>query len=167
MAELDYGERSDWFIDTNDRQKQLEWCQKYIVPYMQIVKVEKLNNTVNFILYFSDGSSVGMSKDNGRDWFFFPGDPKKCLASNSGWKFLGKCGFAFIYNPILVNGSKQQQNWDFTAYGSSDSRTKDDYYSNSTYGCNSNSKFPGFCTGLIQYNGWEIPADYPFRVHYR
>ena len=46
-------------------------------------------------------------------------------------------------------------NWDGTA---------NNLYNDHLHGCKTGNG--AFCTALIQYNGWKIPKDYPYKVSY-
>ena len=174
MAELDYGPREYWFEDNSDRTLQEEWCKKYIIPYMNVVKFdyvyclgEKL-----FTIFFADGSTVSMATGNGRDWLFAPGGIEKCFDKYEGIPYAsGKCIFPFYYNPTQkANGSGFYQ-WNFEPFMSGWDGTENSLKYHANYGCynqNTNSSsWHAYCTRLIQYNGWKIPKDYPFRVKYR
>lgn len=169
MAELDYGPREYWFEDNSDRTLQEEWCKKYIIPYMNVIRygTEVFEN--RFFIYFSDGSAVAMGNLNGRDWFFFPGDPEKCAKSGNYTynSFVGRCAFAFYYNPTQKSDGSGYEQWNFEPYMSSWDGKESSLKNHSTFGCNINSNWPAYCTRWIQYNGWKIPKDYPFRVKYR
>ena len=101
MAELDYGPRETWFEDNNDPALQEAWIKKYIVPYMNIIKTDTvvIAGTPLFTMYFADGSAVTKTGSNGRDWFFFPGNPERCVSSSPTrhYKdFVGRCAFAIL-----------------------------------------------------------------------
>ena len=125
------------------------------------------------IIYFTDGSALALIQaDNLRDWTYFPGNPDKCLArsNNNLWIGMSKCIFNFNYTPTIKTGNFRFIGNSFEPYKYGWDGTKDGLYNgitlNSVFvgGCNKNNV--GFCTALIQYNGWKIPDDYPFRVSY-
>ena len=169
MAELDYGPREYWFENNSDRTLQEEWCKKYIIPYMNVIKYGTGVFENRFFIYFSDGSAVAMGYANGRDWLFFPGDPEKCTKSGNYTlkDFIGLCAFAFYYNPTQKTDSSGFNQWNFEPYMSSWDGKESSLKNHSTYGCNENSTWPAYCTRWIQFNGWKIPKDYPFKVKYR
>ena len=169
MAELDYGSRELWFEDNRDKVLQEAWVKKYIVPYMNVIKYVAPDGLLEnrFVIYFSDGSAVAMGAGNGRDWFFFPGNPEKCekLGNYTYSSYIGRCAFAFYYNPVRkADGSFYQ--WNFEPYMSGWDGTENSLKNHSNYGCNDDSGWPAYCTRWIQINGWRIPDDYPFRVKY-
>ena len=172
MAELDYGPRETWFEDNTDLALKEAWIKKYIIPYMNVVKTDTIRVVSEnyFTVYFSDGSAAAMATSNGRDWFFFPGNPERCVSSSPTrhYKdFVGRCAFAFFYNPVPKSTGDGFVQWNFEPYMASWDGKENSLKNHSTYGCNENSSWSAFCTRWIQYNGWKIPKDYPFRVKYR
>ena len=174
MAELDYGDRDTWFEDnTAYSGKQKIWVDKYLVPYLKVAKTDKLRTGGGevYAIYFADGSAVSMVPTNGRDWWFFSSNPEKCIADNdySYRKFMGKCAFAFYYNPTRdEDGKINNAGWNFNPFGYGWDGYSENYLKNDpTYGCYPSSSWHGHCTALIQYNNWKFPKDYPFKVRYR
>ena len=174
MAELDYGDRDTWFEDnTAYSGKQKIWVDKYLVPYLKVAKTDKLKTGGGevYAIYFADGSAVSMVPTNGRDWWFFSSNPEKCIADNdySYHKFMGKCAFAFYYNPTRdEDGKINNAGWNFNPFGYGWNGYSENYLKNDpTYGCYPSSSWHGHCTALIQYNNWKFPKDYPFKVRYR
>ena len=168
MAELDYGARELWFEDNSDRALQEKWCKKYIIPYMNVIHYGTRGVAYRFFMYFSDGSAVAMGDGNGRDWFFFPGNPEKCekLGNYTYRSYIGRCAFAFYYHPVRKSDGSFYQ-WNFEPYMAGWDDTENSLKNHSTFGCNENSVWPAYCTRWIQINGWRIPDDYPFSVKYR
>ena len=169
MAELDYGARELWFEDNSDRALQEAWVKKYIVPYMNVIKVDTVSMGSKFLtIYFADGSAVSMANTTSLDWYFFPGDPEKCISSSPNRRtkdFFGRCAFAFYYYPNGDNLLNKQ--WNFEPYMWSWDGTENSLKNHSLHGCSENSELPLYCTRWIQINGWRIPDDYPFSVKYR
>ena len=171
MAELDYGARELWFEDNSDRALQEAWVKKYIVPYMNVIKVDTVSMGSKFLtIYFADGSAVSMSNATSLDWYFFPGDPEKCISSSPNRRtkdFFGRCAFAFYYYPNGDNLNHLNKQWNFEPYMWSWDGTENSLKNHSLHGCSENSELPLYCTRWIQINGWRIPDDYPFRVRYK
>lgn len=109
-----------------------------------------------------------MALGNGRDWRFYPGNPEKCLI-NYYYNAEGRCAFSFYYNP--VDGAVNTKRYNFEPFDAGWDGTEESLKHNSSYGCYNNestlNNWHGYCTKLIQYNGWKIPKDYPFRVKYK
>ena len=156
MAEQDYGDRENWAQQGN--QNEIEFINKYYVPYLNVTKTKKIAWNKPYVLYFEDGSALGHT-GWGRSWLFFPGDPEKCLKQE---KYIGRCAFSFYFNPIP--GLFRENNFEPYSFAM---RNNDDYIKNdSTYGCNNNGGSGSYCTKLIQRNGWKIPRDYPYRIRF-
>ena len=167
MAELSNGERDQWFEDTNDFEKNKQWFDKYIAPNMNIVKQETRNvwgHQFEFY-FFADGGVMGLFNTNLRDYKFFPISLDKCLNS-SHWNAPaeGRCVFSFYYNPPSRYNFEP---FDHALELESNIEYSLKYHRN--YGCYnkeySNSTWPAYCTKIIQYNGWKIPKDYPYRLY--
>lgn len=173
MAELDYGERETWFEHLSNKDEQKVWIEKYILPYLKYDKfseVRLVGASFNAI-YFADGSVLVKAPANSRDWFFFGGNIDKCIKSpaNPYRDFVGKCAFAFYYNPIYIRNSDWSKT--FNTYGSGwiilGDNPEEVLKNNESFGCYAQGRSThGFCSALIQHNGWKIPDDYPYRVHY-
>ncbi len=188
-AEVDYGDKKYWYQDTNhiDTDKDgnpvkgsstvEKWWNKYMAPYIKTVDI-KYDEHGRPIFMFADGSALKATQfDSMRDWIFYTGDPEKCIekygtADNS----IGKCSFAFIFMPGGDGASKyantseawrHHRNKGFEPYKYYWDGTKDGLINGGSYpgtGCNDSKT--AYCTALIQYNGWKIPDDYPFKVSY-
>ncbi len=166
MAELDYGERETWFVDYSDKDAQKVWIEKYLLPYLNYTKFEEVQvSSGNYrnAIYFSDGSVLTKNSNNGSDWWFFPGNIEKCikLSANNFRNNIGKCTFAFYYNP--TNNTTYNT---FNPLGVGASKTEEIFKYDTNYGCYQGNSWKAYCTALIQYNGWKIPKDYPYRVYY-
>ena len=156
LTEQDYGDRENWAQQGN--QNEIEFINKYYVPYLNVTKTKKIAWNKPYVLYFEDGSALGHS-GWGRDWLFFPGDPEKCLKQE---KYIGRCAFSFYFNPIP--GLYRENNFEPFSFAMTNN---DDFIRNdSVRGCNNNGGSGYYCTKLIQRNGWKIPKDYPYRIRF-
>ena len=156
LTEQDYGDRENWAQQGN--QNEIEFINKYYVPYLNVTKTRKIAWNKPYVLYFEDGSALGHS-GWGRDWLFFPGDPEKCLKQE---KYIGRCAFSFYFNPIP--GLYRENNFEPFSFAMTNN---DDFIRNdSVRGCNNNGGSGSYCTKLIQRNGWKIPKDYPYRIRF-
>ena len=160
-------EAIDLIEDTNDFEKNKQWFDKYIAPNMNIVKQETRNvwgHQYEFY-FFADGGVMGLFNTNLRDFKFFPISLDKCLNS-SHWNAPaeGRCVFSFYYNPPSRYNFEP---FDHALELESNIEYSLKYHRN--YGCYnkeySNSTWPAYCTKIIQYNGWKIPKDYPYRLY--
>lgn len=167
LSVSEYGDIETWAADCGTYQspkctpeEAIQWFNTYIGKHLQITNIEKskTNNKV-FDVYFTDGSilEVGIYL---YDMNFFMN--KKALLNG---KF-GKNAFAFRFNPVLAKGQignnqfttkstfePYMWQWDGTREGLLDP--------NNGYSCG--QIYSNYCTKLIQYEGWSIPKDYPFK----
>ena len=152
MAEADYGDKSLWINEGNDKSKRVEWFKKYLFPYMKVVKYEQLNGgTSGIMVYYLEDGSAFSSVNGGninRDWLFFPHGQKDC---QNGDRSTGVCRFWFFFNPT-AGKSIGVQPWPVN-----NDLEKD------IDNCK-NSQFRYGCTAAIAENGWKIPKNYPYKV---
>ncbi len=178
MAEVDYGDKQYWWEDvkgaTIDKDgnpvpgssEQEKWFNKYLAPYMKILKTEILSDG-SFIVYFPDGSALRSSIYTTRDWYFYTGNPDKCMSLGAAGR--GTCFFPFYYNPnredkIAYNANKSFEPWKYAWNGKIED-LKRACYNNTSLG-DSSVQGRSYCTALIQLNNWKIPDDYPYKVRY-
>ncbi len=175
-AEADYGDRKTWYTSYGggggyDADKNAavansieQWFNKYFKPYLKISKTEKLSSGF-FVVYFLDGSALAISSYSSGDWSFYPGNPQKCIKKyglgNTG-AGSGACFFLFNYNPNSV--SKHHYNKGVEPYKSGWDGDEAHLLSGQSFSCDTNHR--GYCTALIQANGWKIPDNYPYKVSY-
>ena len=177
LSEIDNGPKEYWpFSCGEDSDIDCEtYYNKYFLKYLKNVSHKEFENFggYNIAIYFADGTVlVGKA---GYDYFFFPNaknfDKETFTTTNDDGAIvregLGKTYFAFRFAPSLspeanaTRGSKFHYKKGFEPYKLGLSELTSEAMKN---GCNKNSKSPGFCTALIQLNGWKIPNDYPFTV---
>lgn len=178
MAETDYGDKKIWWSDLtgasfDDDGNPVEgsseaekWFNKYLKPYVKVIKQETLSDGT-FIVYFPDGSALNqMQRGTTRDWLFYPGNVTKCLKQYPKPKGRGICEFAFNFQPTgnesnwKYHLNKGFEPWKWVWDGTRETLLR---------GCKdgvSGSSNHEYCTSLIQYNGWKIPEDYPYKVSY-
>ena len=165
----DNGDIEIWFEDssvflTEDENGKLsspglEWFNRYIGKYMNIVEVKK--SVINTPLFqLSDGTSFAfLNEGTIRDIVFYTSEERNCYNGDySPEKYRamrGICAFTFLFNPL--SQAKVQKNKFLEPYTSGWNGTEQQLYSN----CEDEG---GFCTKLIQNNGWKIPKDYPKKV---
>ena len=186
LAEVDYGDREFWYdkyddLDTDikgrpvkgktDREK---WVNKYLAPYMKIIKTEY--DDAGFpIFYLADGGSFRYTHGTSlSDWRFYTSNNPKTCEKGLYWERTGsgRCSFSFIYGPswLTINGSRvrtfepYKYNWDGTLNGILEGTPRSDADGGGVRACNKSDQ--AYCTLYIQYNGLKIPDDYPFKVSY-
>ncbi len=181
LAEVDYGDKKYWYSDLKGAEidkdgnpvpgssEAEKWFNKYLAPYMKIIKTEILSNG-SLIIYLPDGSAFGPRTNTTRDWDFYPGNVQKCI--DSGNK-RGTCVFSFNFVPIkpedeneiwkwVYHVNRGFEPWKFRWDGTRE-QLEDLCYTNKMEGSVSGRNY---CTALIQLNNWKIPDDYPYKVSY-
>lgn len=181
MAEADYGDKKIWYSDlagaqidkdgkpipgSSDAEK---WFNKYLAPYMKIVKSELLSDG-SLIVYFADGSALSADGHTTRDWKFYPGKPDKCSKLSNNNK-LGICAFYFTFCPACkgivwtYHTNKGFEPWKYSwTDGSLEGLKRSCYTGVSRYDASVHGR--AFCTAVIEQNNWKIPDDYPYKVRY-
>ncbi len=180
MAEVDYGDKKIWFEDLTGADldddgnpvagtsEQEKWFNKYLAPYLKIIKTKTLSDG-SFMVYFPDGSSLHPKSHTTRDWIFYPGKAEKCIEQYGTNGGLGICAFAFNFQPVndgtgkwLYHINKGFEPWKW-CWDGTESHLKQGCAEGGVTG----STTPGlYCTALIQFNNWKIPDDYPYKVSY-
>lgn len=165
MSEAKFGPIEYWDIPKygfNTDEMQV-WIEKYIAPEMKILQYEKVGSIVQ--IYLADGSKAGffiytnntdkeLSSLTGMHVYFYP------FAKNKS-DILGRDKFTFYMSTASTSLSKgrgidpYKYNWD---------GTRDSLLNSPSYGCSENSNVRHYCTMLIQYDGWKISDDYPFKI---
>ena len=179
LAEVQYGDKKIWYEDflagaSFDKDGNLiegsskieKWFNKYFAPHLKITKQETLSDGT-FIVYFSDGSALRqLNPSITRDWIFFPGNPQKCLKTDSVYDRLGVCAFSFVFCPIYDSSSwRYHTNKGMEPYKFAWNGANRDLYYSISFGCK-NGGNRSYCTAIIQNNNWKIPDDYPYKVSY-
>ena len=164
MAEKDYGSRDTWFAHYSWRDGeavQKAWLDKYIIPYLNITGTSSITYQGQRYpaIHFADGSSAALNYSTA-DWIFTSCNIEKCLARPRSQRE-GSCLFGFSFYPPSI--------WNFEPYSIGWDGSEDSLKSGSRFGCyaSTTGEVGGYCTKLIQYNGWKIPDDYPYRVKYK
>ena len=164
-SSADNGEPADWVKDCGSSSSPTcttddftDWFKTYIGKYMSYTKLEPAENSTAVWIYFSDGSILYWETCIYDLRFYIS---QKAITN----RILGVNAFAFRFMPKVVSTASLEQNkygikntvepfvysWD----GEIKTLYEGSYHSCSTTG--------GFCTKLIQLNGWKIPKDYPLK----
>ncbi len=175
MAEADYGDKKIWYEDLKGAEFDKDgnpipgsspaekWFNKYLKPYLKVIKTETTSYGA-LIIYFEDGSALRPNHNWTRDWFFYPGNQKKCEDKKIQ---LGVCRFAFNFYPAVNDESwKYHYNKGFEPYKYEWNGKIESLYNGTGWSCNTTNDNGLYCTAIIQMNGWKIPDDYPYKVSY-
>ncbi len=166
QAELEYGEFE--FLDrgTNygDTDGMINFWNTFFAPYVKTLKVEKHKDNPKIIcIYLADGTKMDMfnyfdsatatdtTQSTATHIYFYP-------KSNNKTNIMGKDLFTFFMEASTNKNRNIVEPYKYKWDG-----TEDDLI-NGQYGCRKdNTDAKHYCTALIQYHGWKIPKDYPFR----
>ena len=168
MSEAEYGDVAGWTLDcgisgaaTCTRDEAKEWFNNYIGKHIQILKIDDdESNSTHFSIYFNDGSIL-LTSASMIDWGFALNEKAK---NNPQY---GKNYFSFRFNPVLVPGQDKDKNKysvksTFEPYAWNWDGTREGLFTAAyNYGCGQGVS--SYCAKLIQYEGWSIPKDYPFK----
>lgn len=151
MSELDNGESKSWEQNaTSDTVTQSmtteEFFLKYLGPYIKYLNVKKAEGA-GITVYLADGSRFQIFKATCMD----------ILYDINGDKNPNKFGHDIFRFLICPNSS-----------GWCDERKFCSYYASGQYNRTKmlqNCKTDGnYCSGLLEYDGWEFKKDYPYRL---
>ncbi len=142
----------------------LAWCNKYLIPYMRILKTEKYPDNEYVVIYLPDGSLLLVANYIYDTTFYTDANalqnPKTGI-NNFRFRLGINIDYSKVSTPEKMAYSKLIKGfepyvyaWDGTYEGAKYSTLE------SPYGCYENYK--ALCTKLIQLNGWKIPDDYPY-----
>ena len=163
MSYAENGDTVDWI--TSDKNysydEMVKWLEQYIFPYMKHYNVKQCNvettGQIGVCVTIPDGSLYWFSIDrNGQDVaYYVNGNTDDSGPRNK---------FQFNFSKRVKNdGSTNKQSMDFIdPYVFDWDGRRESLFTNGTWGCKKGCTNCGYCTKLIQLNGWEIPDDYPW-----
>ncbi len=168
LSEVENGDKSYWFNEhaggwneDHTENAKLVWLEKYILPYMNGVKCvihDDMYQELPVCYLPNGGAFASYNTAVNRDWIYWTGDPRKCNPHHT--ENIGTCSFAFFYNPNSKSNSLKNsiEPWKLGWDG-----TKEMLYRECM---NNEETYDRPCAAIIQYNGWKIPDDYPYKVRY-
>ena len=173
-AEVDFGDRSDWYQDTNNIETDEngkpingssgveKWWNTYLAPYVKTVGIDYDNGLPVF--KFADGSCLKANQATAmRDWIYYTTSRDRCIKmAGSEENSRGVCSFSFMYVPTADSPYFYKKG--FEPYKSGWNGTESGLYNACKKSDNKMDK--SLCGALIQYNGWKIPKSYPLKVKY-
>ncbi len=153
LSEVENGPKEKWSA-MSSFEHPCDWYNKYLADYSKTIEIKPYDEKC--LISYPDGSLLSLTTNH----FHFI--PKAKDLDNS---ILGKTSFLFYYNPAPTSNltlSKWTINKGIEPYKFRWDGTEDYLRNDSEYGC-SEGKGGVYCTALIQYYGWKIPDDYPFK----
>jgi prepilin-type cleavage/methylation N-terminal domain protein len=145
-AEMDSKDEETGQYSDNDYKHSEEYFNRYLKNYLKYLKTEKDEKTKLFKVLFTDGSSVKFRNGDCMDLIFdINGNTKPNEAGRDQYRFL------------ICKKSKSATNRSFSAYirVNAENREQRLHYCKNT---------PESCSGLLEYDNWEIKKDYPHRL---
>ncbi len=169
LSEVDHGDKRDWDVtDIN------VFYDEYLKKYLKHVQVEDREQSGRpaKMIYFEDGSAVLV------DIYYLTNSDGNITYQSNGGHFLyyvnsklmktnnidGINTFRFAFWPNAGGSSYNKYHYNkgvepYKAHWNGDPAT----FTSSELGCNNSGGNRMYCAALIQYNGWKIPKDYPFK----
>ncbi len=161
MSEIENGPAKDWPTGFNDYAESLDYYNTYWKKYLNKLETKKtVQGDKTIIVYLSDGSAFKLSNGACADFHYYLNESKIKEASNSN--IAGKDYFSFR---ICKEGS------DYYAGG------KNGVFATAVNGplanrldrnfllehCKTPFEDGNTCSALIEYDGWQIKDDYPYK----
>ncbi len=163
MSYAENGDTADW-IETNKTysyEEMLNWLEQYLFPYMKHLSVKKCissSGQVGVCVTIPDGSLYWFSIDgNGQDVVYFVNGNVDDKNTRNMFQF----NFSKRIVDNYFDNRKQSVNFLDPYVFNWDGR-RESLFTHGTWGCRKGCTNCGYCTKLIQLNGWEIPDDYPW-----
>ncbi len=141
----------------------------YLAPFFNISSVQEIeiSGEKYYLYYLADGSAFSFARHENRDISFYPKNAEKCLKKSKAQEPTGGvCSFIFSFYPLNKTTEWQHaykkglEPFMYRWNGS-----MEQLYNDATYGC-AKADNGGYCTAIIQQNGWKVPKDYPKRIAY-
>lgn len=167
LSELDNGNCTSWTYPQSGETVEgaANFYNIYLKKYLKVLSEEEKevslytpNGILNgkkkyYIVYFSDGSAMGLNWSYGIDIHFWP------VASLINKEIpSSRNDFTFSFMKNITNNKDKCTVEPYTYIWDG---TREGLISNSLYGCSRDS-LGSFCAKLIQYDGWKISDDYPW-----
>ncbi len=146
----------------------LEWYNRYLAPYLSVLRVEEVNTQEQRVLvYFTDGSLLNFSS---RSWLFYPDakyydEVEKEGALND--RDRSECGRRYFTFQLYTksNNSNVKISGGVYPFAQFLNIPAEKLKTDSALGCTKEipTNERAYCTLLIAENGWKIPKDYPLK----
>ncbi|MDR1167314.1 MAG: prepilin-type N-terminal cleavage/methylation domain-containing protein [Heliobacteriaceae bacterium] len=166
LSEAENGPASEWtYPVTIDSYSQIKtFYDDYLAKYLSAANVEQCSfNSDCVCVHFSDGTVATLRSISGIDIIFYT--KTKYFASVSDYSVRSpRYSFLFHLNKLDNSANTKYLVEPYTFYwdGTREDLITGANYQAGRYGCHKDSITYGYCTKLIQYDGWEIKGDYPW-----
>ena len=158
LSMVDNGDPDGWLERNHNYSypETVEFMNTYFLPYMKYIKTEPSSSQNGIRVILLDGSyfSFSVTQDGGDIVYYVNGKPEinprnkfqyqfTKRADLSGWEKVNSSGYIEPY-VFMWNGNVTHLK------------------NGNTWACKKGCTNCGYCTKLIQLNGWKIPKDYPW-----
>ena len=158
LSMVDNGDPDGWLERNHNYSypETVEFMNTYFLPYMKYIKTEPSSSQNGIRVILLDGSyfSFSVTQDGGDIVYYVNGkteiNPRNKFqyqftkrADLSGWEKVNSSGYIEPY-VFMWNGNVTHLK------------------NGNTWACKKGCTNCGYCTKLIQLNGWKIPKDYPW-----
>lgn len=162
QSEAENGSCSTWTRISNNTNSQKEFYDTYLSKYIKSINIKIETATTNkdgsiryaHVIKLADGSAFWLENNLTTDTtrlfiiYFYPNINKLKSTNFTRDRFLFQ-----LYN---TNCTVEPYTLEWNG-------TENELKNKSIYGCNAyKSSVDAYCTKLIEYNGWQMPKDYPW-----
>lgn len=181
LATAEYGEPILWEFTIQEKDSEtnelinksdesVALFDKYLGKHIKISSrkevFDEIKNQKIIMNYLADGSAFSFAYHTNTDIYYYPNKPENCLKKEIRG---GICQFSFSFDPMRAGKPSWEyaSKYEMTPYVYAWNGTKETLYKGGTYpaGCDM-EEYGAYCSTLIRYNGWKIPADYPRKIQY-
>ena len=162
MSEIDNGPSSEWTTNYDNNKDSIIFYNTYLAKYLSSLGTQKVAaGSSDVTIYLSDGTAFRIYNGSCADIEFYLDQTKSFKTSDK--RTAGKDYFSFrICNASNKNyyGGGKEGGFNTTCNGKLSNRMDRDYLLEH---CKNPFIDGNTCSALIEYDGWEIKKDYPYR----
>lgn len=166
LTSKDYGELIEWLPTAEHKTSDgfEKWYNLYIGKHLQTISQKKLDNTF-YQVGLIDGSGFVGYNGVGVVYIFYCTELKYCADENTPNKNVFDGRNSFLFEILKTDTNKAEF---ITSHIQAHRMTREELLESCKYGNwdnpeNSIENKRHTCTRLIEYDGWEIKSDYPWR----
>lgn len=157
-AEADNGDGEYWDDVVNAPQSIEPYAKKYILPYIKYTETGVANTTKNKVKFDVSTSVYYIKLVNGTTVAFYKPDVVSFIIDTNGDAGPNKSGYDQFW---FVGNMKNTKSY---PKGIMPSAWREVKASRSYALKYCGTTLPYFCSAIIEYDGWEIKKDYPYRI---
>ncbi len=157
LSMADNGDPDDWVErgKSYSYDETVEFMNTYFLPYMKYIKAVPSNSQNGMAITLLDGSMFSFSIDgNGADIEYYVNGKNEINTRNL---------FQYQFTKRKADGTDDVNSSSYIEpYVFMWNGTVEHLKNGNTWACKKGCTNCGYCTKLIQLNGWKIPKDYPW-----